>query len=211
MCGFYLFIFHCLALKGKCIFVVMDMLILWLLIQFQFFFSFVKVNNEQLQWSSITHQCLMLIPVSPKHSVIEGENYTTLTVHFQFTVLGVNTLLHTRGIPAAEGIKQGVWVQSVTPKNPKSSLRWHSSSSVSTMDPAWTELSFCNKVLELMINCIFLFFSDFTPALLLLALACSQVSQCVPVMSKGPMTDSCVVYAHSLLQNITDTLTQVQN
>ncbi|KAL7386559.1 hypothetical protein ABVT39_010184 [Epinephelus coioides] len=48
----------------------------------------------------------------------------------------------------------------------------------------------------------------FTPALLLLVLACSQVSQSVPLMGTGPMTDTCVLYAHTLLQNITDTLTQ---
>uniref|UniRef100_A0A3Q3K6S8 Interleukin-12 subunit alpha n=1 Tax=Monopterus albus TaxID=43700 RepID=A0A3Q3K6S8_MONAL len=49
-----------------------------------------------------------------------------------------------------------------------------------------------------------------TPALLLVMLSCPlwQVSQALPVMTKGPMTDSCVVYARSLLQNITDALTQ---
>ncbi|XP_037644417.1 interleukin-12 subunit alpha-like [Sebastes umbrosus] len=48
----------------------------------------------------------------------------------------------------------------------------------------------------------------FTPALLLLVLSCPQISQSVPVMSKGPVTDSCVFYAQTLLQNITDTLMQ---
>ncbi|XP_075954377.1 interleukin-12 subunit alpha-like [Anarhichas minor] len=48
----------------------------------------------------------------------------------------------------------------------------------------------------------------FTPVLLLLMLTCPQVSQSVPVMRKGPLTESCVVYAQMLLQNITDTLTQ---
>ncbi|XP_059200474.1 interleukin-12 subunit alpha-like [Centropristis striata] len=53
-----------------------------------------------------------------------------------------------------------------------------------------------------------LFWSDFNPALLLLVLACAPGSQSVPVMSKGLVTDSCVLYAHTLLQNITDVLTQ---
>ncbi|XP_045907443.1 interleukin-12 subunit alpha [Micropterus dolomieu] len=50
----------------------------------------------------------------------------------------------------------------------------------------------------------------FTPALLLLVLACPlwQVSQSLPVMTKGPMMDSCVLYARTLLENITDALTQ---
>ncbi|KAM6919969.1 interleukin-12 subunit alpha [Lycodopsis pacificus] len=48
----------------------------------------------------------------------------------------------------------------------------------------------------------------FTPALLLLMLTCPQVSQSVPVMRKRPLTESCVVYAQMLLQNITETLTQ---
>ncbi|XP_034412069.1 interleukin-12 subunit alpha [Cyclopterus lumpus] len=50
----------------------------------------------------------------------------------------------------------------------------------------------------------------FTPALLLLVLTCAQVSQSVPVMSKGPLTESCVLHAQALLQNITETLTQNQ-
>ncbi|XP_060900624.1 uncharacterized protein zmp:0000001127 [Labrus mixtus] len=50
----------------------------------------------------------------------------------------------------------------------------------------------------------------FSPSLLLLVLACPlwQVSQSVPVMSQGPLMDSCVFYAQTLLQNITETLTQ---
>ncbi|XP_041847867.1 interleukin-12 subunit alpha [Melanotaenia boesemani] len=50
----------------------------------------------------------------------------------------------------------------------------------------------------------------FTPALLLLVFGCSvwQVGQSLPVMEKGPATDSCVLYAQSLLHNITDVLTQ---
>uniref|UniRef100_A0A8C2ZYF6 Interleukin-12 subunit alpha n=1 Tax=Cyclopterus lumpus TaxID=8103 RepID=A0A8C2ZYF6_CYCLU len=51
---------------------------------------------------------------------------------------------------------------------------------------------------------------NFTPALLLLVLTCAQVSQSVPVMSKGPLTESCVLHAQALLQNITETLTQNQ-
>lgn len=56
---------------------------------------------------------------------------------------------------------------------------------------------------------IFLFFFlDFTPALLLLVLTCPlwQISQSVPLMG---MQDSCVLYARTLLQNITDVLNQV--
>ncbi|XP_030259320.1 uncharacterized protein LOC115572938 isoform X2 [Sparus aurata] len=50
----------------------------------------------------------------------------------------------------------------------------------------------------------------FSPALLLLVLFCPlwQVSQSLPVLSKGPMTDSCVSSARTLLLNITDTLAQ---
>ncbi|XP_040000344.1 interleukin-12 subunit alpha-like [Xiphias gladius] len=50
----------------------------------------------------------------------------------------------------------------------------------------------------------------FAPALLLLVLSCPlwQVSQSLPMMGKGPMTDSCVSYGRTLLQNITDALTQ---
>ncbi|XP_051257933.1 interleukin-12 subunit alpha [Dicentrarchus labrax] len=50
----------------------------------------------------------------------------------------------------------------------------------------------------------------FSPALLFLVLACPlcQVSQSLPVMSTGPMADSCVLYAQSLLHNITKALTQ---
>uniref|UniRef100_UPI0037E81607 interleukin-12 subunit alpha n=1 Tax=Semicossyphus pulcher TaxID=241346 RepID=UPI0037E81607 len=49
-----------------------------------------------------------------------------------------------------------------------------------------------------------------SPALLLLVLTCPlwQVSQSMSVISKGPMTDSCVFYARTLLKNITETLTQ---
>ncbi|KAM9349936.1 interleukin-12 subunit alpha-like [Symphorus nematophorus] len=52
-----------------------------------------------------------------------------------------------------------------------------------------------------------------SPALLLLVLTCPlwQLSQSVPVMSKGPMTDTCVLYARTLLQNITDTLYTQKN
>ncbi|KAM4552901.1 interleukin-12 subunit alpha [Odontesthes bonariensis] len=52
----------------------------------------------------------------------------------------------------------------------------------------------------------------FTSALLLLALSCRlwQVSQSLPVMGKGPMTDSCTLYARTLLQNITDALAQTK-
>ncbi|XP_040911798.1 interleukin-12 subunit alpha [Toxotes jaculatrix] len=50
-----------------------------------------------------------------------------------------------------------------------------------------------------------------TPALLLLVLSCPlwQVSQSLPVI-KGPMTDSCVIYAGTLLRNISDALKQDQ-
>ncbi|KAK5859943.1 hypothetical protein PBY51_021459 [Eleginops maclovinus] len=48
----------------------------------------------------------------------------------------------------------------------------------------------------------------FTPALLLLVLTCPQVSQSMPVMVKGPVTDSWVFYAQILLHNITDALTK---
>uniref|UniRef100_A0A668VB04 Zmp:0000001127 n=1 Tax=Oreochromis aureus TaxID=47969 RepID=A0A668VB04_OREAU len=50
----------------------------------------------------------------------------------------------------------------------------------------------------------------FTPALLLLVLTCPlwQVSQSVPLMAKEPMRESCVLYARTLLQNITDVLNQ---
>ncbi|XP_041805812.1 interleukin-12 subunit alpha-like [Chelmon rostratus] len=49
-----------------------------------------------------------------------------------------------------------------------------------------------------------------SPALLLLVLSCPlwQPSHSLPVMNKGPMTDSCVSYARTLLQNITHALTQ---
>ncbi|XP_031137160.1 interleukin-12 subunit alpha-like [Sander lucioperca] len=49
----------------------------------------------------------------------------------------------------------------------------------------------------------------FTPALLLLVLTCAQVSQSVPVMSKEPLTDSCVIHAQTLLKNVTHALTQI--
>ncbi|KAF7652972.1 hypothetical protein LDENG_00088800 [Lucifuga dentata] len=50
----------------------------------------------------------------------------------------------------------------------------------------------------------------FTPALLLLMLSSPvwHVSQSLPVTGKGSMTDSCVFYAQSLLEKITDALTQ---
>ncbi|XP_070774878.1 interleukin-12 subunit alpha-like [Enoplosus armatus] len=48
----------------------------------------------------------------------------------------------------------------------------------------------------------------FAPALLLLVLACPQVSHSLPVTSKEPMNDSCVLYAWTLLHNITNALTQ---
>ncbi|TKS79869.1 Zona pellucida sperm-binding protein 3 [Collichthys lucidus] len=50
----------------------------------------------------------------------------------------------------------------------------------------------------------------FSPALLLLVLTCPlwQVSQSLPVMSNGQLTDSCGLYAKTLLQNITATLKQ---
>ncbi|XP_056277113.1 interleukin-12 subunit alpha [Pseudoliparis swirei] len=48
----------------------------------------------------------------------------------------------------------------------------------------------------------------FTPALLLLVLTCAQVSQSVPVASKGPLRESCVGDARALLQNITEVLKQ---
>ncbi|KAM6990075.1 uncharacterized protein LKV04_009648 [Tautogolabrus adspersus] len=50
----------------------------------------------------------------------------------------------------------------------------------------------------------------FSPSLLLLVLTCPlwQFSQSMPLMSQGPLTDSCVFYAQTLLQNITETLTQ---
>uniref|UniRef100_A0A8D3DYU8 Interleukin 12A n=1 Tax=Scophthalmus maximus TaxID=52904 RepID=A0A8D3DYU8_SCOMX len=48
------------------------------------------------------------------------------------------------------------------------------------------------------------------PALLLLVLSCPlwQVSKSLPMMSRGPMTDSCASHARTLLQNITGALTQ---
>uniref|UniRef100_A0A3Q0S2G1 Zmp:0000001127 n=1 Tax=Amphilophus citrinellus TaxID=61819 RepID=A0A3Q0S2G1_AMPCI len=51
---------------------------------------------------------------------------------------------------------------------------------------------------------------NFTPALVLLGLTCSlwPMSQSLPVMSNGPMADSCVSYARTLLFNITDVLDQ---
>ncbi|XP_034059831.1 interleukin-12 subunit alpha-like [Gymnodraco acuticeps] len=47
-----------------------------------------------------------------------------------------------------------------------------------------------------------------TPALLLLVLTCPQVSQSVPLMVKGMVTDSLVFSAQILLHNITDALTK---
>uniref|UniRef100_A0AAT9JIS0 Interleukin-12 subunit alpha n=1 Tax=Amphiprion clarkii TaxID=80970 RepID=A0AAT9JIS0_AMPCL len=47
-----------------------------------------------------------------------------------------------------------------------------------------------------------------TPALLLLVLTCSvwELSQSLPVKGKEPMTDSCVLYAQTLLRSITEVL-----
>ncbi|CAG5896733.1 unnamed protein product [Menidia menidia] len=52
----------------------------------------------------------------------------------------------------------------------------------------------------------------FTSVLLLLVLSCPmwQVGQCLPVMGKGPLSDSCASQAWMLLQNITDALGQTQ-
>ncbi|KAM3604337.1 uncharacterized protein V6R79_009669 [Siganus canaliculatus] len=49
-----------------------------------------------------------------------------------------------------------------------------------------------------------------SPALLLLLFTCPlwQLCQPLPVKSKGPMTESCVSYARTLLLNITETLTK---
>ncbi|XP_071347947.1 interleukin-12 subunit alpha [Trachinotus anak] len=57
---------------------------------------------------------------------------------------------------------------------------------------------------------LFLCLTDFTPALLLLVLSCPlwQLSQSLPTMRKGPVKDSCVLYAQTLLQNITEALSQ---
>lgn len=181
------------------------------------FFSFGNVNNEQLQCEAqlLISVCGVNSSFTKAFCDIGGKLHNLDCALSKYSLRCQHTALH-EGNPCISGYKtlKGVWVQSVTTNNQKSSPRWHSSSSVSIMYPVWTVFSFCNKVFELKLKCgnyIFLFFSDFTPALLLLVLSCSQVSQCVPVMSKGPMTDSCVLYARSLLQNITDTLTQVQN
>ncbi|XP_008332193.1 interleukin-12 subunit alpha [Cynoglossus semilaevis] len=50
----------------------------------------------------------------------------------------------------------------------------------------------------------------FTPALLLLGLSCSlwQISQALPMKTTARVTDSCVLHAHTLLQNISGALTQ---
>uniref|UniRef100_A0A673B4J8 Interleukin-12 subunit alpha n=1 Tax=Sphaeramia orbicularis TaxID=375764 RepID=A0A673B4J8_9TELE len=56
----------------------------------------------------------------------------------------------------------------------------------------------------------FLLLSLYFPALLLLLCPLWDVSQSLPVTGKGPMTDSCVFYAKTLLSNITDVLTQNQ-
>ncbi|KAM8850608.1 interleukin-12 subunit alpha-like [Spinachia spinachia] len=50
----------------------------------------------------------------------------------------------------------------------------------------------------------------FTAALLLLMLTCPRVSQSVPVMSKGPLKESCVLNAKTLLQSIKDTLAKIK-
>ncbi|XP_035491132.2 interleukin-12 subunit alpha, partial [Scophthalmus maximus] len=57
---------------------------------------------------------------------------------------------------------------------------------------------------------VFLCLTDVAPALLLLVLSCPlwQVSKSLPMMSRGPMTDSCASHARTLLQNITGALTQ---
>nr|XP_046264536.1 interleukin-12 subunit alpha [Scatophagus argus] len=55
-----------------------------------------------------------------------------------------------------------------------------------------------------------LLLTDLSCALLLLLLTCPlwKVSQSLPVMSKGPMADSCVLYAQTLLKNVTEKLAQ---
>lgn len=54
-----------------------------------------------------------------------------------------------------------------------------------------------------------LFFpSDCAAVLLLLGFVC-PLSQPFPVTAQGPIAEQCVFYARSLLQNITDTLSQV--
>uniref|UniRef100_A0A8C2ZYG8 Interleukin 12A n=1 Tax=Cyclopterus lumpus TaxID=8103 RepID=A0A8C2ZYG8_CYCLU len=73
-----------------------------------------------------------------------------------------------------------------------------------------SKMPLCEYDFNYILTVLFLFLSDFTPALLLLVLTCAQVSQSVPVMSKGPLTESCVLHAQALLQNITETLTQNQ-
>lgn len=54
----------------------------------------------------------------------------------------------------------------------------------------------------------FLLLPDFTPVLLLLALSCPAwvVSRSLPPVPNGQMTDSCVFYARTLLENITNLL-----
>uniref|UniRef100_A0AAQ6APT8 Interleukin-12 subunit alpha n=1 Tax=Amphiprion ocellaris TaxID=80972 RepID=A0AAQ6APT8_AMPOC len=49
---------------------------------------------------------------------------------------------------------------------------------------------------------------DSAPALLLVVLTCSvwELSQSLPVKGKEPMTDSCVLYAQTLLRSITEVL-----
>ncbi|XP_076000872.1 interleukin-12 subunit alpha [Genypterus blacodes] len=56
----------------------------------------------------------------------------------------------------------------------------------------------------------FLSLPVFAPALLLLMFSSPMwhVGQSLPVMGTGPMTDSCVFHARSLLEKITDALTQ---
>uniref|UniRef100_A0AAQ5YZW5 Zmp:0000001127 n=1 Tax=Amphiprion ocellaris TaxID=80972 RepID=A0AAQ5YZW5_AMPOC len=58
--------------------------------------------------------------------------------------------------------------------------------------------------------CVFVFFllPDSAPALLLVVLTCSvwELSQSLPVKGKEPMTDSCVLYAQTLLRSITEVL-----
>ncbi|KAM9718478.1 uncharacterized protein ACNS7B_019649 [Menidia menidia] len=61
-------------------------------------------------------------------------------------------------------------------------------------------------------DCVYYLLPDFTSVLLLLVLSCPmwQVGQCLPVMGKGPLSDSCASQAWMLLQNITDALGQTQ-
>lgn len=69
------------------------------------------------------------------------------------------------------------------------------------------------ELLTLLSVCVFFFFfvlllPDFTPVLLLMQLCCPAwvVSRSLPPMPNGQMTDSCVFYARTLLENITNLL-----